>query len=287
MYLPSFIEEGLSRNLGFRISSIQTVSGGDINHDFRILVEGEAEAYFLKYNSSDGHQDIIGAEAKALELFSEHNIKSPKVIDYASDCEGSYLVMEYINSEKKWNPASIESFAKALASLHKVKNSHYGLSYNNRIGSLYQANKWCKSFSDYYWQTRLFPQLELAHSNNYLKSPYEFEYMRVRLEEFPTDSPSLIHGDLWSGNYLMDSSNEAYLIDPSISYGHREMDLAMMDLFGGFPEAVFDAYHTELAIHNSWKDRKDIFQLYYLLVHLNLFGISYLSQVDSILRKYE
>lgn len=287
MHIPSFIKEGLYNNLGLCISSAQAVFGGDINHNFKILNKDKTKAYFLKFNSSIGHQEIIESEAKALTLFETHNISSPNILFYETGVDLSYLLLEYIYSDKKWNTQSIDSFVNVLTSLHEIKHSHFGLSYNNCIGSLPQLNEWYITFSDYYWQSRLLPQLELAYSTNYLKSPLEYEYIRIRLEEFPSESPCLLHGDLWSGNYLIDSSNEAYLIDPSISFGNREMDLSMMDLFGGFPEAVFEAYDSKLPFDKSWKDRKDMFQLYYLLVHLNLFGVSYLEQVVFILRKYK
>jgi len=287
MSIPSFIEEGLNNNLGLRISTAQSVYGGDVNHNYRITFLDDPEVYFLKFNFTERHQIIIESEAKALQLFHDHGIRSPRLFSHNSDELGSYLLLHYICPNKQWNSSSVESFAKLLATAHSIQHTHYGLSYNNCIGALEQVNGWYESFVEYYWLSRLLPQLKLAFSNNYLESPRSLEYLIRRLEDFPYDTPCLCHGDLWSGNYLIDPSNKAYLIDPSISYGHREMDLAMMDLFGGFPEYVFEAYDSELPIHRSWKERTGMFQLYYLLVHLNLFGISYLAQVRSILRKYE
>ena len=279
------LRDYISAALGSDVIDMSPVSGGDINASY--LASIRDGKFFVKFNDSPGHQAILRSEAKALQLFNNQGISCPGLIKLYEQEDYTLLILDYIPNSKGWTARSIEGFVDLLTKLHSITHDQYGLDEDNCIGSLPQANKWYDDFADYYWDSRLQPQLEMAYNKQLLPSPDGYAYMYERCKEVPSEMPCLIHGDLWSGNYLIDQNENSYLIDPSISYGHREMDLAMMRLFGGYPESIFDAYNEIAALKEGWHDRVKLFQLYYLLAHLNLFGISYRGQVVSILDRYK
>jgi len=138
---------------------------------------------------------------------------------------------------------------------------------------------------EFYITCRIEPQIALAKNQGFLPG-FDLNQIYNKIDSIiPGEQPCLIHGDLWNGNVLY-RSNDCFFIDPSISYSHREFDIAMMDLFGGFDQLVFDRYDEILPVEKGWKDRQDLFQLYYLLVHLNMFGSTYENDVKRIIRKY-
>ncbi|HER40768.1 MAG TPA: fructosamine kinase, partial [Salinimicrobium catena] len=161
----------------------------------------------------------------------------------------------------------------------------FGFHAPNYIGSLPQYNHHHDSAADFYIQERLEPQFRMALDAGYAFHGLE-KIFQVFSEMIPKEAPALIHGDLWSGNYISNEQGLPCLIDPAVSYGPREMDLAMMKLFGGFPEEVFDQYDSLFPVEPGFKDRIEMWQLYYLLVHLNIFGSSYLGQVKNILTRF-
>ena len=183
------------------------------------------------------------------------------------------------------------AFGEALAALHRTQAAHHGLDHANFIGRLPQENDPSASWSAFYRDQRIGVQLDLARQRGRLPARREDLLTRLmaRLPDLLDDSimpPSLLHGDLWGGNYLVDDHAQAVLIDPAVYYGHREMDLAMTELFGGFSTRFDEAYHAAYSIDPGYQDRRSLYQLYYILVHLNLFGESYGGQVDSIARHY-
>ena len=279
------LRDYISAALGSDVIDMSPVSGGDINACYQVSIRDGK--FFVKFNDSPGHKSILGSEARALQLFNNQGISCPGLIKLYEQEDYTLLILDYIPSSKGWTARSIEGFVDLLTKLHSITHDQYGLNEDNCIGSLPQANEWYDDFAYYYWDSRLRPQLELAYSKQFLSSPDDYAYMYERCKEVPSEKPCLIHGDLWSGNYLIDQEENTYLIDPSISYGHREMDLAMMRLFGGYPKSIFDAYNEIVTLKEGWHDRVKLFQLYYLLVHLNLFGISYRGQIVSILDRYK
>jgi protein-ribulosamine 3-kinase len=210
----------------------------------------------------------------------------PRYFSWISYEDDAFLVMEFIEEGPKgthfW-----QNFGKQLAVLHRCSNEKFGYSRNNYIGSLDQSNSWTTEWVRFFIEQRLEPQLRLAEK---LLSPADyrsFEKLFHRLEKLiPVEAPALLHGDLWGGNYLADEMGQPVLIDPAVYYGHREVDLAMMNLFGGFDSKVFEYYHREFPLEGGWKDRMGLHNLYPLLVHVNLFGGSYLQSVRSNLRRY-
>lgn len=267
------------------LQSIETLSGGDINEVF--LLHTSSGKQVIKINSAKKFPFMFQREAEGLDLLrSTHSFRIPKIYGYGQQAQYAYLLLEYISpaapTDDFW-----KSFAKKLGQLHQSSSSHFGLATNNYIGSLQQFNQSnAKTSAEFYIESRLKPQFALAAENGFVFKDLEHFYQSL-LSFLPDEKPSLLHGDLWNGNQFCSTQNQPVLIDPAISYGSREMDLAMMQLFGGFPSEVFAYYHQLFPLEENYKNRIPIWQLYYLLVHLNLFGQSYLPSVKRILDTYK
>ena len=182
-----------------------------------------------------------------------------------------------------------ENFGRGLAKLHKTTSDYFVLDHNNYIGSLTQSNRKRDNWIDFFVEERLGFQLKLARDSHLIDSGVlsAAEGLFNRLNEIiPKEQSSLLHGDLWSGNFMLGDQGEACLIDPAVYYGHREMDIAMTKLFGGFDHQFYEAYNQEFPMEKGWEQRMDICNLYPLLVHVNLFGGGYVSQLTSILKRF-
>ncbi|WP_242157741.1 fructosamine kinase family protein [Aestuariivivens sediminis] len=277
----------LSHILNNTIHNIIPVSGGDISSAYRIeTAEGN---YFLKSNTGKTALEMFQAEARGLECIAKTNtIRTPKVYACSSMGKNAFLLLEYIES-KLPSSQDFGNLGDQLAQLHHYTTAPFGLDHNNFIGSLPQSNPQKEHWADFYTEARLLPQLQLAKQNHLLR-PGECptkETIRHTLEKpLQQVRPSLLHGDLWSGNYLISTSGIPYLIDPAVYYGDHEVDIAMSKLFGGFGKTFYDVYFDHMPTDRYTTTRIAIYQLYYLLVHLNLFGRSYHGSVVSILRSY-
>jgi protein-ribulosamine 3-kinase len=264
---------------------VSPVGGGCINHCFRIDLGGGT--YFLKHNTQEAFPGMFEAEGEGLRLLREtETIRIPDVIDVGTAGDQSYLLLEWIDQgpprDDFW-----PSFGRQLAALHRTSADQFGLDYDNYIGSLHQVNDPHKDWTSFFIEERLKRQIRQAARFFSLNDERGFDSLFVRLPEiFPNEPPSLIHGDLWSGNFMCTNMGEPVLMDPAVYYGSREMDLAMMRLFGGFSPEMFDTYDQEFPLVGEWKERLDICNLYPLLVHVNLFGEGYMSQMRSILRRF-
>lgn len=278
----------LSETLLDTILSCTPVSGGDINEAYKIET-GSGRSLFVKMNQYDCGHDMLLQERIALEAIQETNtIRCPQVL-LTEEIEGTnLLLLQYIPPQKKirkfW-----ENFGRGLAKMHSVHGTSYGWQSDNYIGSLHQSNSQMDQWSEFYIKERLDKQVHLAYENNLLDTTRRKQYdaFRNAIKTIIIDeSPTLIHGDLWSGNFISGDADQPYLIDPSIYYGHREVDIAMTRLFGGFAPEFYDAYQEANPLRQNFESRIPIYQLYYLLVHLNLFGMSYQGQCLQIIRKY-
>ncbi len=286
MLSQEFIEH-LSNLLESKIENIQSVSGGDISSAY--LVKTSSERFFLKVNNSSVALDMFLSEEKALNTIANTNtIATPRVLACNSFNNNSFLIMEYIEA-KSPNSKDLELFGNQLAQLHQVTSTNFGFDSNNFIGSLHQRNQTHTNWNDFYTEERLIPQFDLAKSKSLINSNEipDKEYLKEKcLPHFKNVTPSLLHGDLWSGNYLISTSGMPYLIDPALYFGHSEVDIAMSKLFGGIGRAFYDSYHNIIPKDEYTEDRIQLYQLYYLLVHLNLFGSSYYSSVKNIMKNY-
>lgn len=260
------------------------IGGGSINHAFRISTT--AGAFFLKYNDKKKYPGMFEAEAKGLSMLRQSkSIRIPDVIGVGESDNHTFIILEFLERgrtrEKFW-----EDFGMQLADMHRRTQEYYGADHDNYIGSLPQNNSAKDDFVTFFIENRIEPQLKIAGSTMaHLASSFEQLYKKLR-EIIPNEKPALIHGDLWSGNFLIGPQGEPCLIDPAVYYGHREADLAMSKLFGGFDAEFYSVYHYAFPLAPGWKDRVDVFNLYPLLVHVNLFGGTYVQQVAAIVRRF-
>ena len=277
----------LSNLIGETISDYKPISGGDISSAF--LLKTSKNYYFLKVNSGDNAHTMFLREMSGLNSISKTNtISTPKVFNYGIYKGLSFLLMEYVETKTPSN-GDFELLGNKLALLHKVTKNEFGFVEDNFIGSLPQSNRKHNSWINFYLEERIIPQIQLALSNSLLSRkdvPSKQRLNNVCKEFFNDISPSLLHGDLWSGNFLIASDGTPYLIDPAVYYGHHEVDIAMSKLFGGFGMPFYKAYQECFQFDSLTDGRIELYQLYYLLVHLNLFGSSYVGSVNKILFKY-
>lgn len=268
----------------FQLKGYRRLTGGDINAVF--LLKTPTDSWVIKLNDKSAFPGMFQKEAFALEELAKTNsFRIPKVVCTAELNNHAYLILEYIETGSE-NDKFWEDFGVCLASLHKNTNHEFGWKSPNYIGSLAQYNAYCESSAEFYISQRLLPQFKLASQNGFRFQNLDSFFKNVSGLIPKAEKPALIHGDLWSGNYMVDAHQTPVLIDPAICFASREMDLAMMQLFGGFPAEVFDVYQTHFTLEPNWKSRIKLYQLYYLLVHLNLFGKSYLNSVQQIIRNY-
>lgn len=262
---------------------VKRLSGGDINDVY--LLKCTSSDLVIKLNHTDKFPGMFEAEAEGLSILkASESFRIPEIINCGIESEQAYLLLENIEqgaiSNRFWT-----DFAEQLAKLHRSSNSRFGLDHSNYIGSLTQRNSHHDVASEFYIDERLEPQFSSVSKQGYSFSDLGSFYKNIS-EIIPKENPSLIHGDLWSGNYLVSSKGEPVLIDPAVAFAPREMDLAMMQLFGGFPAKVFSIYNEIFPLTENWESRIPLWQLYYLLVHLNLFGSGYLSRVEQIVKSY-
>ena len=277
----------LENQLNCKVKSMKSVSGGCIN-DVKIINTSVGD-YFIKVNSAKHFPKMFEAEAKGLELLRKANmIRIPEVVFIGENNGYSVLVLERIHIGRK-SDTFWKDFGRNLAKLHQQTNPNFGLNHSNYIGSLTQLNCHHETWTDFFIHERLEPQVKLATKKGFINTTIrnQFERLYLRLSSIcPNEKSSLIHGDLWNGNFMTDENGNAVLIDPAISFSNREMDLAMTKLFGGFSDSFYKSYNENFPLENGFKKRVDIYNLYYLMVHVNLFGASYLNDVKNILKVF-
>ncbi|MBQ6455782.1 MAG: fructosamine kinase family protein [Mogibacterium sp.] len=288
------LDEVIKREFGAGISVLRRtpVSGGDINRAYALDLSG-GNKVFMKANSRS-NIGFFKAEAEGLAALKQTGtVRIPEVIDAGEDGSSSFLLLEFIESGTRTKGSS-EELGTGLAAMHMAaaeayaRGGKFGFSHDNYIGAGEQINSPRDTWTEFFIECRLLPQFEraaeyfdrgerkkidsfLSRADNYLAEP---------------DHPSLLHGDLWSGNYMIDRDGHPWLIDPAVYVGHAEADLAMTELFGGFDRTFYEAYRSTAGIDPGYKDRKDLYNLYHMLNHLNLFGGGYLYSVRSIINRY-
>lgn len=269
-----------------RILSTQHIGGGCIHSTARLITENQS--YFIKYNNGED-ASLFEKEAMGLILLSEASpIRIPKILGKGAMENMSYLLLEWI---EKGTPKSTfwRDFGQQLARQHQCTQSHFGLDYDNYIGRLPQSNKLHANWDDFFVAERLLPQLELAFSNQLIDKGIVDRFERLfpqLINLIPKEPPALLHGDLWSGNFLSNELNQPVIFDPAVHYGHREAELAFTNLFGGFDRSFYQNYEEAYPLEKGFENRIDLHNLYPLLVHLNLFGQSYLSGILQTLKRY-
>jgi fructosamine-3-kinase len=275
---------GVAARLGKEIIGTRDLHGGDIHAAYRVLLRG-GDVVFVK-SSAGAPQGMFTAEARGLDwLRAAGALRIPTVIAVADDDEGPrFLALEYL--EPGHHDATFdEKLGRGLAALHRFGAPAYGFEHDNYIGSLPQSNREHATWAAFYREERLMPLVRRAIDRRALAGSARAKFDRLfdRLESMvgPAEPPSRLHGDLWGGNLHADDRGHPCLIDPAVYGGHREIDLAMMRLFGGFGPRVFAAYREAWPLAHDDEARVPLYQLYPLLVHVNLFGGGY---ADSALR---
>lgn len=288
--LPQAIQQRviaqLTETLHFPVEILQVVPehGGSINRAARL--ETNAGLFFIKWNEAKKFPGMFDAEVRGLQLLRETNtLHIPEVISTGTDGGESWLLLRYLSKGYATGATWYEA-GTALAALHRQSDSHFGLDHSNYIGSLPQENNRHVTWAAFYAEERIIPQIRMAFDRQAIGKTVvkQAEQFCSRISElFPEEKPALLHGDLWSGNF-MHSTNGPAVFDPAVYYGHREMDLAMTRLFGGFNADFYAGYEAEFPSEKNAAKRVDYCNLYPLLVHVNLFGGGYVNDVVSILK---
>jgi len=286
--ISAAVRRCLESRLETRIESATSLAGGSINDAFAVAL-ADGRSIFVKENGAVG-AEMFQAEARGLEWLREAGtLRIPEVLAAPGPGEPAYLALELIPPGRRCSDFA-ERLGRGLARMHRSGAAAFGLDHDNFIGRLPQCNRNAPSWPEFYWSRRLEPQLDLAVDAGRMTAAdvREFDRLRARLAELlgPAEKPARLHGDLWSGNLHVDEHGHPCLIDPAVYAGHREVDLAMMQLFGGFDAHVFAAYDEEYPLDREWRERIPLYQLYFLLVHVNLFGSGYLGQTRAALRRY-
>lgn len=270
------------------IRSIKHVSGGQINDAFKVVTD--QGRYFIKTNP-DAPANFFTFEANGLKAIAKTNtISVPEVYAHQEKTEddGSMLILQWVSGEV--TKLTAEKLGEQLAALHQNVEGYYGLAEDGFIGTLKQHNQQTESWVEYFQKNRLQTQLNYGIKNNVISGNRrkKLENLIKNVADYIPDQPdrSLLHGDLWRGNWLAGENGQPYLVDPAILVGDRSFELAYTELFDGFPATFYDAYRTTWPLSADYPDTKPIYQLFYLLVHLNIFGEAYGSSVDAILERY-
>lgn len=267
------------------IMTTNPISGGDIHAAYQITTP--TRALFVKVPQHAHGADLLAAEAGGLALLRG---KSPLLVPelIAQSAAPPYLVLNYLKPAPP-DRSAWEKLGRGLAALHRNTAPTFGLDHANFIGTLSQRNPMHTRWADFYAEARLLPQLQWAVDRKHLNTEDTAATERLchRLPELlPEEPPALIHGDFWSGNFHCATGGRMYLIDPAVCYAHREMDLALARLFGGFDAAFYAAYQAAYPLLSGWEERLPIYQLYYLLAHVNMFGAAYVGRTRRILREF-
>jgi len=279
------IAEAISQAIArpFVIESCQAVHGGCINDAFHVV--GSSDSYFVKTNRASWREMFV-AEAEGLqEMAQTETVRVPRVICYGHEEGQAFLVLEHL-SLQSLNAKAQGLLGQQLAKLHRTTADYFGWHRDNTIGSTPQINTATDTWPQFYVEHRLRFQMRLAAKKG-LALP-EVEALCHSIGAFFPDGspqPSLLHGDLWRGNAAMVDSGNPVIFDPACYFGDRETDLAFTEMFGGFGQEFYQAYQAEWPLDSGYKTRKDLYNLYHLLNHYNLFGGSYGVQAQAAARR--
>jgi len=288
--LQSVIQQKLKHHFPSLNSSMDftPVGGGSINQTWRLSFSNHS--LFCKINSASKFPRLFQKEMHGLELIKKQNIiKVPDVIDCFEFEGNQILLLEWINSgertENFW-----KKFGEQLAALHQITNDYFGLNEDNYMGSVPQSNKASGNWIDFFIEQRLQPLIKLCSDKKLLSTRHQNQFKNL-YQHLPNifvieQEPALVHGDLWSGNFMCNQFSEPVLIDPAVYYGHVSVDLAMTTLFGGFRSSFYETYHYHSSLSKNYKEQWEICNLYPLLIHLLLFGSRYLSQIEQSLDRF-
>lgn len=280
---------------GAAIAKVERIFGGDINESYGLTLT-EGQHIFMKANSGEDVSFFAAEAAGLCAIAGTKAVGTPQILGYGADAGRmgkAFLLLEFVSPGRRrrdyW-----ETLGHELADMHRADTAEYtagrrfGFSRDNYIGLREQVNTPRESFITFFRDCRLVPQFRAAEGCFDKKDMRKAAWLLDHLEDFlaEPEHPSLLHGDLWAGNVMTGSDGRAWLIDPAAYVGHAEADIAMTELFGGFPAAFYGAYREAGMLQPEYRERRDLYNLYHLLNHLNMFGGSYLSSVRRILERY-
>ncbi len=270
-----------------RLKSANLISAGNYNQG--VQLETTEGSFFLKLNF-DHEQDILKKESEGLRFLAKSTfLKIPSTYGYGRVQDYNYLLSEFIPSHRP-HPDYWEDLGLGLAHLHLTHQKSFGFENDNFIASLPQKNNPLENWTDFFVENRLEPLVGKAYFDQLIPIEFlrKFQKLYPKLDSiFPKENPSLIHGDLWTGNCLCGPEGKPCLIDPAVYFGHREMDLAFSRLFGGFDNRFYEAYDSILPLEPGFESRIGVYNLYPLLVHLNLFGTAYLPAIEKTINRFQ
>lgn len=286
--VPSAILESIEAHTASTFRSFSFASGGCINHGGTLVTS--RDVYFLKWNDLKKFPGMFAAESRGLSLLRQTDALAVPGVVHVGEVDGlQFLLLEHIESASRSRDYWID-FGRGLAALHRTTSPAFGLDHDNYIGSLPQKNSRTASGIEFFITRRLNVQLELSYgegkTDHFVVKKFDGLYKKLPAL-LPDEPPALLHGDLWGGNIMTTSAGEPCLIDPAVYFGYREADLAMTRLFGGFDPSFLHSYEEVYPLQPGYQERFDLYNLYPLLVHVNLFGGGYLAQVMSILKRFE
>lgn len=287
------VRTAVAAALGEAVRDTRSLSGGDINDAYRATL-ASGRSVFVKTNDTADPR-MFPCEARGLAwLAAADSLRVPRVLAVSDDSGPHFLILELIEPGRRARTHD-EQLGHGLAALHRASADSFGLDHDNFIATFEQANPVSDSWPDFYARQRLAPLAERAIEHG--QAPDSWRQRFARLTERmtvldpnglcgPAEPPARLHGDLWSGNVHTDENGRPCLIDPAVYGGHREIDLAMLALFGGLSERTLAAYNERYPLAPGFAERVPLYQLYPLLVHVNLFGGGYVSSVERALQRY-
>ncbi len=283
----SAIASAISQATGqtFVFANHTTTSGGYINQTFRIAAK-DGRQFFLKINEARQYTVLLSEVAGLEAIAATHTLRVPRVITHGKNDAYSFLVLEYLALQAHGNASLL---GEKLAAMHRCTSDRFGFKDDNHIGATAQLNAWMNDWITFFRENRLGFQLRLARQKNFGGKllPLGERLMDVLPDFFIgyTPNPSLLHGDLWSGNHAYLADGTPVIFDPAVYYGDRECDLAMTELFGGFAADFYEAYRANFPLNAGYAKRRELYNLYHILNHANMFGGGYVAQSEQMMQK--
>ncbi len=283
------LAEVIKNKYGETIIRLVSVSGGSVNDTYRIDTKTGLH-FFCKTNKTLNIPRLFEKEKNGLQaLANSGSVIVPKNLIVGEAGEVQWILMEWIEEGRR-TPGFWKTFGRSLAALHRSHERKFGFHEDNFMGELHQSNTFHEQWNTFFICERLIPQVANAFNQGMLTASHmkAFERLYLRLPSiFSDESPSLVHGDLWSGNFICNNQQQPVLIDPAVYYGNRHVDLAMTTLFGGFDDLFYEEYAFNFPLPPNYKEQWKLLNLYPLLIHLNLFGKSYLTSIVDTIAAYE
>ena len=290
--IPAALQKVLVETLGSPVESDRSASGGCINSAASISL-ADGRRFFLMCHAAAPSGMFLREAEGLIVLRKAEALHVPEPIHAADDCGDvpAYILMEDVSTtswdkQKNARLPFEEELGRGLARIHRVTADQFGFEHDNFIGPTPQPNHWTQEWTAFWREHRIGHMLRLLNPGREITRLADTFLKNTEMLLQTNEPPSLLHGDLWAGNVMRDQAGAPVLIDPAAYFGHREADLAMTELFGGFGSHFLDAYHEAWPIDSGYRERRDIYNLYHLLNHALLFGGGYISQAVGIMRRY-